>query len=89
MVNQATNICENITLWDGDTNTWTPPSGYLMLIQATTPSVIWVYDQASTAWNLTQVMGQGSPGFTWNGSVLTTNEPQPKEQPIATGAQII
>jgi hypothetical protein len=25
-----TDIVENVILWDGDTNTWQPPEGYLM-----------------------------------------------------------
>lgn len=89
MVNEATNICDNVTLWDGDTNTWAPPPGYLMLVQATTPAMVWSYDETAGAWVLEQIMGQGGPGFTWNGSVLITNVPQPTAQPVATGVQTL
>jgi hypothetical protein len=77
MVNQQTNICDNVCVWDGNPSTWTPPSEYLMLVQATTPSIVWSYNDATNVWSLVEVMGQGGAGFTWNGSVLTTSDPQP------------
>jgi hypothetical protein len=38
---------------------------------------------------LSEVIGAGQIGFTWDGSVVITNEPQPKpiKQPISTGTQ--
>jgi hypothetical protein len=74
MVN-STNVVENICLWDGDTNTWQPPADTLMLIQATTPALIWVLNTDNYV--LEQVMGAGQIGFTWDGTVLTTNQPKP------------
>lgn len=90
MINLSTNVVENLISWDGNNQTWTPPPGYLMLINATTPAMIWlpvVQENPQTKkpetvdYVLTEVIGTGSIGFTWNGSVLTTNEPKP---PIPT-----
>ena len=82
------NVVTNICVWDGDTNTWTPPADATMLIQADTPTKVWTYDKASNTYVLTEQLGGGDIGFTWDGSVLTTNEPQPappKDQPVASG----
>jgi hypothetical protein len=81
-------------IWDGDTTQWTPPEGSIAIVQATTPALIWypVYvDKVVTDFVLTQEIGAGQNGFTWDGSVLTTNEPKPKipDQPVATGVQTI
>jgi hypothetical protein len=90
MVNETTNICDNITLWDGNPNTWTPPPGYLMLVQADTMALVWLWDAAIPDWVLGQAQGQGQIGFVWNGTDLVTNEPKPappKPQPTTEGAQ--
>jgi hypothetical protein len=89
MVNESTNIVDNATEWDGNPNTWQPPSSYLMLVCATTPAMVWQLDADKTNYVLTEVIGAGWIGFTWNGSVLTTNEPQPApvSQPSSTGTQ--
>lgn len=97
MVNEQTNICDNITLWNGNPDTWQPPFGYLMLVQATTPAKTWVWDEPTKTW-LLEVSGLGQIGFTWDGTYLTTNEPQPADpvapvapdQPaVVTGAQTL
>jgi hypothetical protein len=75
------NIVTNIVVWDGDTNTWQPPVDATMLVLATTPALVWQYDAASKNYVLVEVLGAGSIGFTWNGAVLTTNEPQPTNLP--------
>lgn len=77
MINETTNVVDNVCLWDGDTNTWTPPSGYLMLIQAITPAMVWVFDDASKDFVLTEVVGQGQIGFAWNGTACVTSEVKP------------
>jgi hypothetical protein len=89
MVNKMTNqnyltienlIVTNIVLWDGNTDTWTPPSDATMLIQATTPAIVWTpifVDNVITNFELTEVIGAGAIGFIWNGSVVTTNQPKP------------
>jgi hypothetical protein len=80
MVNEQTNVCDNITLWDGNTDTWTPPHGYLMLPQATTSSKNWVWDEVQKAWVMTVEQGQGQIGFLWDGVHLITQEPMPAVQ---------
>jgi hypothetical protein len=87
MVNESTNVVDNICVWDGDTNTWTPPSNTLMLIQETTPAMVWELSTDKTNYVLVEVLGAGEIGFTWNGTVLTTNQPQPSpiSQPSTTG----
>ena len=89
MVNQTTNICDNITLWDGNPDTWTPPPGYLMLVQTDTMALVWVWDAAIPDWVLAQEVGQGQIGFVWNGTELITNEPKPAPQPVTEGAQTL
>lgn len=97
MVNEQTNICENTCVWDGNTETWQPPAGYLMLIQATTPAKNWVWDEANKAWVL-EISGEGQIGYTWDGTYLTTNLPEPpkpiivvnpEQQPTTVGAQTL
>jgi hypothetical protein len=73
------NVVNNIVVWDGDTTQWTPPTGSIALVQATTPAMIWVFDYTTNPYTskLEQIIGAGDIGFTWDGSVLTTNEPKP------------
>lgn len=92
MINQSTNTVENICVWDGDPNTWQPPAGYLMLPQATTIALNWVWDAPMNDWVLGQQLGQGQIGFTWNGAECVTNEPKPESpalQPTVEGAQAL
>lgn len=90
MVNESTSICENVVVWDGDTNTWTPPQNYLMLAQETTPAKNWSWNESTSDWELT-VQGSGDIGFTWDGTYLITNQPkpQPPVQSEVTGAQTL
>jgi len=80
------NVVTNEVVWDGDTNTWQPPAESIQVVNATTPANIWqpVYETDPTTkkpilinWVLEEQLGAGAIGFTWNGSVLTTNEPKP------------
>ena len=77
MINQSTNVVDNTCVWDGDTNTWQPPENTLMLVQATIPAMIWILNTDKTDFVLTKTIGAGAIRFTWNGTVLTTNEPKP------------
>lgn len=77
MVNKSTNIVENTCMWNGDTETWTPPSNVTMLIQSTTPAKIWELNTEKTDFVLTEKIGVGDKWFTWDGSVLTTHEEKP------------
>lgn len=98
MVNEQTNVCDNLVLWDGNPDTWNPPAGYLMLIQDTTPAKNWVWDIENKIWVLA-ISGKGQIGFTWDGTYLITNESQPTEeiltsipgqpQPTISGAQVL
>ena len=44
LVDQATNICDNVVVWDGNPDTWQPPADHLTLIQATTPAKVWYWN---------------------------------------------
>ena len=84
------NVVANIVVWNGDTTQWTPPSGSIALIQSTTPAMIWELNSDATDFVLTQSIGAGQIGFTWDGTVLTTNQskpPKPQPQPTTTGTQ--
>lgn len=88
------NIVTNNVVWDGDVNTWTPPADSIQLIQATTPAMIWeavVIDNIITDYVLTEQIGAGSIGFTWDGTNCVTNEPKPEipNQPTTTGTTTI
>jgi hypothetical protein len=51
-----------------------------MLIQADTPAMVWqsIYvDKKLTDWELVEVLGIAGVGFTWDGTVCTTNQPKP------------
>jgi len=83
MINPS-NVVDNVVTWDGNPDTWQPPSDYLMLVQATTPALVWVavkVDNKITDYVLEEIVGQGGIGFTWNGTVLTTNQPKPPIPP--------
>jgi len=89
MVNKSTNVVENICVWDGDTNKWQPPTDTIMLIQENIPSMVWGLNTDKTDYVLVEQMGASAIGFTWDGTVVTTNEPKPiiLAQPITTGIQ--
>ena len=82
------NIVTNNVVWDGNTQTWTPPADSIQLIQSTTPSMVWVGTTVenlpatipptyTTTYNLEEVVGSGGIGFTWDGAILTTNQLKP------------
>lgn len=99
MVNEQTKVADNVCLWDGNTETWQPPAGYLMLVQATTPSKEWSWDSATQTWNLAETVGTGGIGYTWDGTYLITDQPMPEPdadktiiggtQPATTGTQTL
>jgi hypothetical protein len=78
MINKATNVVDNACVWDGNTQTWTPPANYLMLEQATTPAVVWVWNETIQDTELKEVVGVACVGFTWDGSKCITNQPKPQ-----------
>jgi hypothetical protein len=79
------NIVTNDVVWDGNTETWQPPTDSTQLIQNTTPAMIWesvVVDNKITDYVLVEQIGAGAIGFTWDGSILTTDQPKPAIPPI-------
>lgn len=77
IINQETNIVENTCVWDGNTQTWSPPANSLVLVQATTPAVVWVWNEELNDTELQEQLGQGGVGFTWDGTKCITNQPKP------------
>ena len=75
------NVVTNVVVWNGDTTQWTPPQGSISLTQATISAMVWeavIVDKKVTDYVLVEQLGVGSIGFTWDGTVLTTNEPKPE-----------
>lgn len=75
------NVVTNLVVWDGNTQTWQPPTDSIQMVQATTPALIWqpvVVDGQITDFVLTEEMGVAAIGFTWNGTVCITNQPKPE-----------
>lgn len=94
MINESTNVVDNISEWDGNPNTWQPPANTLMLVQATTPAMIWeavIVDGKITDYVLAEQIGDADIGFTWNGTACVTNEPKPAipVQPTTQGTQTL
>jgi len=87
------NVVTNVCIWNGDTSQWTPPQGSIALPQASTPALLWEPNLDNTDWVLTEKLGVGSIGFTWDGTTLTTNQQKPSvpptntKQPVSTGTQ--
>lgn len=74
------NVVSNVCVWDGDTSQWTPPSGSIALVQSTIQANVWIpviVDKKITDYVLQETLGAGDIGFTWDGTVLTTNESKP------------
>lgn len=78
LIIDASNVVVNCVMWDGNPETWEPPADTIQLIKATTPAITWVFNQSTMVWEQQTVMGAGSIGFTWDGTTLTTNQPQPQ-----------
>jgi hypothetical protein len=97
MINESTNVVDNVCVWDGNSETWQPPSNYLMLVKATTPALIWNWNKELSDWVLQEQIGDGDIGFTWNATtqILTTNQEKPKppkpknDQPDTNGTVTI
>ena len=77
-------VVTNIVMWDGNTTTWTPPTGSIQLVQATTPAKVWeevlvtIDNKPTFEWQLVEKLNaQDTVGFTWDGTILNTNQPKP------------
>ena len=81
------NVVVNCVVWDGNLETWTPPAGATMLLQETTPALVW--ELVDGDYELQSQVGQAQIGFSWNGTECVTNEPKPTQptQPTTTGTQ--
>jgi hypothetical protein len=71
------NVVTNVVSWDGNTQTWQPPQDSITLVQSNTPTKIWELNTEQTEYILVDSIGDAAPGFTWDGTVATTNEPKP------------
>jgi hypothetical protein len=87
------NIVANIVVWDGNSQTWNPPLGSIQIVQSVAPAMVWepvIVDKQVTDYALVQKIGVADIGFTWDGTVFTTNQPKPElpvQQPFTTGTQ--
>jgi hypothetical protein len=72
------NVVTNIVVWDGDTQGWTPPVNSIQLPQAGVTALVWQLNADKTDYVLTEIVGATDSGFTWNGTVCTTNKPKPE-----------
>lgn len=75
------NIVTNVVYWDGNAESWSPPEDATMLIQDTTPAIVWCpirNDKVITDFELLEIIGAGDIGFTWDGTVCTTNQHKPE-----------
>ena len=72
------NVVTNNVVWDGNPDTWQPPANSIQLVDATTPAMVWRVNSENTDYVLEEQLGAGDIGFTWDGTVCTTNEPKPK-----------
>jgi len=80
------NVVANICVWDGNPITWQPPAGSITFPQEEVSAMVWdpvIIDGVITDYVLTKQLGAGQIGFTWDGTILTTNEPKPEIPPIA------
>ena len=86
IIDTTINTVVNVVMWDGSSS-WTPLANSLALVKETTPAMLWVL--TNKVWVLSEVIGAGEIGFTWDGNVLTTNaaKPAPIVQPKTTGTQ--
>lgn len=89
------NIVTNVCVWDGNTESWTPPADSIMLIQSTTPAMNWFWNAEIKDYVLKKEIGNADISFVWNGTECITNEPKPTpptpvtDQPATFGTQIV
>ena len=83
-------VVTNVVVWDGGSE-WTPPVDSIQLVQADITSKIWVLNADKTDYELVEVQGAGTLGYTWDGLVLITNAPKPTipVQPTTSGTTTV
>lgn len=79
IVNDSDKVVENIVMWNGNPDSWTPPANTVQLIQSETIAKIWDID--GDQWVLVDQLGGGQIGFFWDSPYVITNEPMP-EPPV-------
>jgi hypothetical protein len=84
MINKQTNLVDNLVMWDGNVNSWNPPSEYLMLPVATTMAYDWFWSDVLQDWELQENMGGANIGDTWNGSACITSATKESNTPYPT-----
>ena len=51
VIDDATNICDNVVSWDDAEHPWTPPTNhYVINIDGLSVGIDWSYDPATSAW---------------------------------------
>ena len=77
------NLVTNIVVWNGNKNLWQPPENATMLIAADIISKTWFsnYYTDPYSWELKEILNFANIGFTWDGLILTTNQPMPIDPP--------
>lgn len=68
------NVVTDIVAWDGNTETWTPPEDAVLLVLSDTLSRTWILNADKTAYVLEDIVGWGSIGYTWDGTMVITNQ---------------
>lgn len=99
MISKATNVVESSCMWDGDTQSWTPPEEYIMLPLSQFSLLVWVPNVGNTDWVLGPMQDPPAGleiGFLYDGTNnLTTpnakpvNPPKDMAQPTTAGLQTI
>jgi hypothetical protein len=77
LINTSNNIVENAVVWDGNTETWQPPSGFTALDLETTPSIEWEWNADLNDWVPVDMVGTGSIGDSWDGQKSNAPKPPP------------
>lgn len=75
LVDNQTNIADNVVVWDGNTQEWSPPASHIALAQSITPRLIWVQNEQTKELEQIEVIGSGSIGDSWNGEKLIQPHP--------------
>jgi hypothetical protein len=51
VISSATNICDNVIVWDDTQHSWTPPADhYVVNIDGLSVGIGWYYNQATNVW---------------------------------------
>ena len=75
VISTATNICDNVVVWDDTLGPWAPPANhYIVNIDGVEAGIGWYYDQATQVWTAPpSILASFSPSpiFLGQASVLT------------------